>query len=82
MLTRGARQYGPGALAQGDFHRRELVFVLFDDDRFKVFGFKNLAAIETFEVVYTIATGDDLGTDVVTGGLHKQRFIETYSNRV
>jgi hypothetical protein len=48
-----------------------LPFVLFDDDRFEVFGFKNLAAIETFDVVYAIAASDDLGAVVVTGGLHK-----------
>jgi hypothetical protein len=59
-----------------------LVLVLFDDDGFEVLGFKNLAAIETFDVFYAIAAGDDLGAVVVTGGLHKQRFIETYSNRV
>jgi hypothetical protein len=60
----------------------KLLFVLFHDDRFEVLGFKNLAAIETFDVVYAIAAGDDLGAVVVTGDLHKQRFIETYSNHV
>jgi hypothetical protein len=49
----------------------KLLVVLFHDDRFEVFGFKNLAAIETFDVVYAIAAGDDLGMVVVTGGLHK-----------
>jgi hypothetical protein len=82
MLT-GVRHTKPLAGARGSsLAVGKLLFVLFHDDRFEVFSFKNLAAIETFDVVYAIAAGDDLGAVVVTGGLHKQRFIETYSNHV
>ena len=37
---------------------------------FKVFGFKNLPAVETFHVVYAVSSGQDLGTGVLTSGLH------------
>jgi hypothetical protein len=82
MLT-GVRRTKPVAHPRGRSGAvGKLLFVLFDEDRFEVFGFKNLAAIETFDVIYAIAAGDDLSMVVVTGGLHKQRFIETYSNHV
>jgi hypothetical protein len=48
-----------------------VLVVVFYLDRFKVFGFKNLAAIETFDVIDAIAAGDNLGVVVITGGLHK-----------
>lgn len=49
-----------------------LFLVFFYYNRLKVFSFKNLAAIETFDVVYAIAPGDDLGAGMITGGLHKR----------
>jgi len=48
----------------------DLFFFLFHYYRLKVFGFKNLATIETFNVIHAIAAGDDLGAGVVTGGFH------------
>jgi hypothetical protein len=80
--NRGVRHFGSGDIREGIRTGGNLVFVFFDDDGFKVLGFKDLAAIETFDVVYAIAASDDLGVVVVTGGLHKQHFIEIYSNRV
>jgi hypothetical protein len=45
-----------------------LFFFLFHYYWLEVLGFKNLAAIETFHIVYAIAAGDDLGAVVITGG--------------
>ncbi|MBV9506019.1 MAG: hypothetical protein JO323_13545 [Acidobacteriia bacterium] len=50
---------------------QELLFVFFDLDRFEVFSFENLAAIETFHVVHAIAPGDDLRAVMITGDWHK-----------
>jgi len=47
-----------------------LLLVVFDFHGFKVFGFKNLPAVETFHVVYAVSSGQDLGTGVLTSGLH------------
>jgi hypothetical protein len=46
---------------------------------FKVFGFEDLVAIETFHVVHAVSTGNDLGAGMLTGGMHKQRLDESYS---
>ena len=51
-----------------------LLVVLFYLYGFKVFGLKDLAAIQAFDVVDTIAPGDDLGAGMVASGRHKQRF--------
>jgi hypothetical protein len=51
-----------------------LFLVLFDLHRFKVFGLENLAAIQALDVVHAVAPGDDLGTGMVTNGLHTLRF--------
>ena len=70
------------ACVHGTSARPELLFFLFDHYRFEVFRFKNLSAIETFDVVHAIAAGNDLRPGVLTGELHKQRFIEIYSSHV
>ncbi len=36
----------------------------------KVFSLEDLAAIETFDVVYTVSPGDHLCAGMVTSGLH------------
>jgi hypothetical protein len=38
-------------------------------------------AIETFQVVHAVSTGNDLGAGMLTSGLHKQRVDESYSIR-
>jgi hypothetical protein len=72
---------GPPRAERQQHGGAELLVVLFYYYRLEIFGFKNLAAIETFHVLYPIAAGDDLGAVMITGGLHKQRFNENYSNR-
>jgi hypothetical protein len=47
-----------------------LFFLILDFPLFKVFGFEDLAAIETFDVVHPGSPGDDLGARVLTSGLH------------
>ena len=39
-------------------------------DRFQVFGFKDLVAIQTANVIYAVSPRQDLGT-IVLAGLHK-----------
>jgi hypothetical protein len=51
-----------------------LLFVVFDFYGFKVFGLEDLAAIQAFDVVDAVTAGNDLGTGMVTSGLHKPRF--------
>ncbi|HEY2012639.1 MAG TPA: hypothetical protein VGH38_04010, partial [Bryobacteraceae bacterium] len=58
---------------------RVLFLFFLDNHGFKVFGLKNLAAIEAFDVIHAVSSGEDLGTVVVTSGLHNQRLDETYS---
>jgi len=53
----------------------DLLLVVLDFHWFKVFGFEDLATIQTFDVIHAISAGDDLGTVMVTSGQHKtQRF--------
>ena len=47
-----------------------LFFVVFDFYGFKVISLEDLAAIQAFDVINAISPGDDLGTIVVTSGLH------------
>jgi hypothetical protein len=47
-----------------------LFFLLLNFDRFKILGFEDLAAIETFDVVDPVPAGDNLGARVLTSGLH------------
>ena len=57
-----------------------LLVVFLNCDGFEVFGFEDLAAIQTFQVFHAIAPGDDLGTVVLARVLlHKAR-LRIYSN--
>jgi hypothetical protein len=47
-----------------------LFFLFLDFHGFKIFGFEDLAAIETFDVVHPVSAGDDLGARVLTSVLH------------
>jgi hypothetical protein len=38
---------------------------------FKVFGFEDLAAIQTFHVVHAVSSSNDPGAGVFTSGLHR-----------
>jgi hypothetical protein len=53
------------------------LFLFFlDFHGFNVLGFEDLAAVQTFHVVYAVSSGDDLGAGMLAGGLHKQRLDE------
>jgi hypothetical protein len=47
-----------------------LFFLFVDVHGLKIFGFEDLAAIETFNVVDPVSAGDDLGARVRTSVLH------------
>ena len=47
-----------------------LLLFFFDFDGFQVFGFEDLAAVETFHVVDAVSSSNHLGAGVVTSGLH------------
>ena len=49
-----------------------LVFRL-DRDRLEILGLEDLPAVETFDVVHTIAAGDDYCFFMLAGGLHRER---------
>ena len=61
--------------------RGRLLFVVLHFDRFQVFGFKYLTAIQTFEIIDAIPAGDNLGTGVIASGRHMQRLDEVYFKR-
>jgi hypothetical protein len=62
--------------------RGGLLVVILYFDGFKVFRFEDLAAIETFNVVHAVSSGDHLGAVMFTSGMHRQRLDEIYSIRV
>jgi len=47
-----------------------LFFLFLDFHGLQIFGFEDLPAIETFNVVYPVSAGDNLGARVLTSGLH------------
>jgi hypothetical protein len=49
-----------------------LFFLFFNSYRLEIFGFEDLPAIETFNVVDAVPARDHLRSLVVTGGLHKK----------
>ena len=51
----------------------DLLLVVLDFHWFKVFGFEDLTAVQTFNVVYAVSPGDDLSTGMVARGLHTIR---------
>jgi len=48
----------------------DLFFVVLYFNGFEIFGFENLPAVETLDVIDAIAPGNDLGSIVIAGGLH------------
>src|ERR1017187_1102716 len=69
------REAGDG---EGPGYRRLLFFFL-DLHGFDVLGFEDLTAVQTFQVVHPVSSGDDLGACVLAG-LHMQRLDEIYSS--
>jgi hypothetical protein len=53
--------------------RGGLFLFFLDFHGFKVFGFEDLTAVQTFNVVYAVSSGDDLSTGMVASGLHTLR---------
>jgi hypothetical protein len=47
-----------------------LFFLILNFHRLEIFIFEDLAAIETFNVIDPVSTGDYLGARVLTSGLH------------
>ncbi len=45
-------------------------FLILNFQRFKIFSFEDLTAIETFNVIHPVSAGDNLGARVLTSGLH------------
>ena len=60
----------------------ELFLFFLDLHGLEIFGFEDLPAIQAFEVVHAVASGNHLGTGMVASGLHKQRLDEVYFNRL
>ncbi len=56
----------------------QLFVVIFYSDLLEIFGFEDLPAIETLDVIDAIAARDDLRTGVFTSEFHNQDRI--YSN--
>jgi hypothetical protein len=54
-----------------------LFFVSLGGHRLEIFGFEDLAAIETFHVIHPIAACDDDGSLMVAGGRHKSTLRDT-----
>jgi hypothetical protein len=50
-----------------------LFLFFFDFHGFNILGFEDLPAVQTLYVVDAGSPGDDLGTGMLAGGLHKQR---------
>jgi hypothetical protein len=50
-----------------------LFFVFLDFHGFKVFGFEDLAAVQTFDIIDAVSPGDYLSTGMVASGLHTLR---------
>ena len=47
------------------------LFIFFNGDGLEIFGFKDLAAIQAFNIIHAVASRDDHGAVVLTSGLHK-----------
>ena len=54
-----------------------LFFLVLNSYRLEIFRFKDLPAIQTFNVVDAVPARDHLRSLVVTGGLHKKRDRDT-----
>src|SRR6266436_3482020 len=53
--------------------RDQLIFLLlfFNGDGLEIFGFKDLTAVQAFNIIHAVASRDDHGAAVLTSGLHK-----------
>ena len=53
--------------------RGQLFFLIlfFNSDGLEIFGFKDLTAIQAFNIIHAVASRDDHGAVVLTSGLHK-----------
>ena len=60
----------PCRCAEGAGQSTALFFVFLNFNGFEIFGFENLPAVETLDVIDAIAPGNDLGSIVIAGGLH------------
>ena len=56
---------------RGSVRDQLLFFFVFDGDGLEIFGFKDLTAIEAFDVIHAVASREDHGAVVLTSGLHK-----------
>jgi hypothetical protein len=54
---------------------RGLFFVFFHFYGFQVLGLKDLMAVQTFQVIHAVSTGNDLGTGVFTSGSHNNALL-------
>lgn len=74
-MPQGSCLQGPRAERAGARHwwtREALTLLLFFVylHGFEIFGLEDFPAIEAFEVIDTVPTGDHLGAGMVTSGLH------------
>jgi len=57
----------------GEWKPGGLFLFFLDFHGFQVFGFEDLTAVQTFNVVDAVSSGDDLSTGMVASGLHTLR---------
>jgi hypothetical protein len=58
---------GITARSAGNGQEAELLFVfIFSGNRFKILGFKDLAAVQTLHVIDAVTPGNNFGTVMVT----------------
>lgn len=75
------------SIAGGKSHEKRipsggrLVVLVVDRDRFQVFGFKDMVAIQTAEIIYAVASRQDFSTRMRTG-LHKKRIDLLYASGI
>jgi hypothetical protein len=62
--------------------RSGLFVVSLDGNRLEIFGFEDLPAVETFDVVHTIAAGDDYCFFMLAGGLHRDVLVYEWKIRI
>jgi len=42
---------------------------------FEILGFENLTAVQAFDIVYAVASGEELGSLMRTRGMHRARLV-------
>lgn len=60
----------------------KLFFLFVYGDGLQVFRLENLTAIQAFDVIDAVTSGNHLGTGMVTSGLHNSALDEVYFNRL